>query len=100
MSNGALSKDEIKKMLGATDEQFSKMIQNAGEGSIPKDDINLLMNAVNTAQAVKDENEEINKKFYEENLRQAWSGVTDLKPKLEKTEKIPNRLISFRARKA
>jgi len=41
MSNGALSQDEINEMLGATDEQFAKMIQNAGEGSIPKDDINI-----------------------------------------------------------
>jgi len=67
MSNGALSQDEINEMLGATDEQFAKMIQNAGEGSIPKEDINLLMNAVNAADAAKAENEEINKKFYEDN---------------------------------
>jgi len=67
MSNGALSQDEINEMLGATDEQFAGMIQNAGEDSIPKDDINLLMSAVKIADAAKAENEEINKKFYEDN---------------------------------
>jgi len=66
MSDGALSQNEINEMLGATDEQFAKMIQNSGKGSIPKDDINLLMNAVNIAEAAKAENEEINKKFYED----------------------------------
>jgi len=101
MSNGALSQDEINEMLGATDEQFAKMVQNAGEGSIPKDDINLLMNAVNIAEAAKTENEEINKNFYEDNypdkcLKEQLSAIYKIHEKFlplaEKTlsEKLQN----------